>query len=158
MITRGVPYSTAAPSSTTLPIALVLFLAGRLLLGRGLQVLHVEERGSVEPHVDERRLHAVGDRGHEAHDPALIDGEPVDEDTEALDETLRGTALVGGLAVQGKNDYDVWVQRVHLASGERVWGDAGIYVTHASARASIWWPKPMRAMARSCCCSRWLRW
>lgn len=65
---------------------------------------------------------------------ALIDDVPVREDVQALNETLRGTTLVCGISVQGKGDFDVWAQRVHLDTGEGVWGDMGIFVASSTSR------------------------
>ncbi len=65
---------------------------------------------------------------------SLIDGTPVDEDLTDLDEMLRDTTLVCGVCLEGKNDYDVWAQRIHRETGEALWGDQGIAV--ASSRLS----------------------
>jgi len=65
---------------------------------------------------------------------ALIEDQPVLEDVNALNETLRGTTLLCGIAVQGKNDFDIWSQRVHRDTGEGVWGDMGIFVASSLAQ------------------------
>ena len=65
---------------------------------------------------------------------ALIDEVPVREDVQALNETLRGTTLVCGISLHGKADLDVWAQRVHLDTGEGVWGDMGIFVASSASR------------------------
>ncbi len=67
---------------------------------------------------------------------ALIDDEPVAEDVSALNETLRDTAFVCGLALQGKTDYDLWAQRVHRDTGEPVWGELGIWVASSPSPES----------------------
>jgi hypothetical protein len=65
---------------------------------------------------------------------SLIDDTPVPEDVNALNETLRGTVLVCGVAAQGKNDCDLWSQRVRRDTGEGVWGDLGIFVASSPSR------------------------
>ena len=65
---------------------------------------------------------------------ALIDEVPVREDVQALNDTLRGTTLVCGISIQGKGDSDIWAQRVHLDTGEGVWGDMGIFVASSLSR------------------------
>ena len=67
---------------------------------------------------------------------ALIDDEPVAEDVSALNETLRDTAFVCGLALQGKTDYDLWAQRVHRDTGEPVWGEMGIWAASSPSPES----------------------
>ena len=73
---------------------------------------------------------------------ALIDEVPVREDVQALNETLRGTTLVCGVSVQGKADYDIWAQRVHLDTGEGVWGDMGIFVASSTSREAVFQQVP----------------
>lgn len=73
---------------------------------------------------------------------ALIDGEPLPEDTNALNEMLRGTTLVCGLALHGKNDYDVWTQRIHRDTGEGVWGDMGIFVASSPSQEAAFYRVP----------------
>ncbi|MFV1957952.1 MAG: serine protease, partial [Planctomycetota bacterium] len=67
---------------------------------------------------------------------ALIDDQPVSEDVQALNETLRGTTFLCGLSLQGKTDFDVWAQRIHRDTGEAVWGETGILVASSQSPES----------------------
>lgn len=73
---------------------------------------------------------------------ALIDDLPVREDVQALNETMHGTTLVCGISLHGKSDYDVWAQRVHLDTGEGVWGDMGIFVADSHSSETVFHQVP----------------